>query len=547
MLTSTGRWVVLITACLALAPSPASACGGLFCDRPPQMPDAFGNPPPVQSGEEIVYGLESDGSLVMSVRIFYQGAAPEFSWILPVPATPAISLGTDTLFDAMTVGTTPAFVITDSHLTGTCAADPTCELGFRDAGAVAFSDASARDAGGGPTVELMSTLGPYETVVLSGGTGAEVQAWLTSHGYVVPSSAASLLDEYASHGSHFVALRLRGDASVDQIQPITLTMPTTSPCLPIRLTALATQPDLGITAFFLADGRAVSSNYSMLDPDWADRGLYDGTTSYFSYITRAADAAGGHAFATDYAGTTPTVSLELPSVLDLGSATDPAMLLQQLNARGYLRDPQILAVLADYLVPPDGMMPRAYYNCLLFAGACGAPSSFDPMGAVTAIDQTITAPRHDAQALTARHPYTTRLFTTLSADEMTLDPEFRLDSALPTVAATRGAVLTETCDSAHYRDEVGGFYTSERGLVFGTYPPQVHSGADAWCTRHGGVWHGAPGLDGGRYPDGGAAEPRVATGGAGCSVGASGSPTIWALVVLGLVLAHARRRRSRQA
>ncbi len=550
-----------LLASLVCAVPRASACGGLACDRPPMMPDAFGNPPPTQSGEEIVYGMESDGSLVMSVRIFYQGVAPDFAWILPVPATPVITLGTDSLFDTLRPSTTPYFTISRYEMTGTCAADPTCDrpdsgfLSFADAGA-ARSDA-ALDAGSGPTVELMSTLGPYEMVVLTGGTGAEVLTWLVDHSYVFPAEFGTLLDAYAMQGSHFVALRLRGDASIDQIQPVTLTMPGTSPCLPIRLTALATQPDLPITAWFLADARAVSSNFSMLDPDWADLGLYTGTTSYFSYATRQIDRAGGHAFVTDYAGSTPSGgSLELPDVLDLATSTDPGVFLRELSARGYLQDPHILAILADYLVPPAGVMARGYYNCLIFGassffdagvagGGCGVPDAFDPMGAVTAIDQTITQPRHEARALLARHPFTTRLFTTMSADEMTLDPEFRVDPALHEVPAAREASQTVTCDPGHYLDEAGGFYTTSRGVVFGAYPAQVHSGADAWCARHGLLWRGAPSMDGGRYPDGALAEPRIAAGGAGCSASGRGMPGVLGPLGLAwLAVLRVRRRRT---
>lgn len=543
----------------------ASACGGFFCDRGQTVPDAFGNPPPSQSGEDIVYGIESDGSLTMTVRIFYQGAAPEFAWILPVPVVPTISLGTDALFTTLDSNTRPFFYVGDQRIEGTCAADPVCiypDAGFRyyDA-AFAASDAGAAHDGGGVVVEMMSTLGPYETVVLTATSGAEVQSWLSMHGYLIPTEATPLLDAYAMTGSHFVALRLRGDATIDQIQPVTLTMAATSPCLPIRLTALATQPDLPITAYFLGDARAVSSNYSMLDLDYADLGLYQGSTSYASYVTRATDAAGGHAFATDYAGTTPTASLELPSILDLGTATDARTLLQQLQARGYLMEPQMLGILATYVVPPAGMMARAYYNCLIYGtgpfldagpGGCGDPMTFDPMGAVTAIDQAITQPRHDAQALLTRHPYTTRLYTTMSAAEMTLDPEFRLDSALHDVSNSHIATRVITCDSGHYLDEAGGHYLTSASVRFGAFAPQPHLSQSAWCARRGAMWtgdSGPPSLDAGHYPDGAVAmRPVTPTGGGGCSVTrtAHGGGAWLALALLAL-FAQARRRRSRQA
>ena len=550
---------------LLASPAPAEACGGFFCNRPRAVPDAFGNPPPVQAGEQIAYGIESDGSLQMSVRIFYQGAAPEFAWILPVPVLPTLSLGTDQLFAALDTPTQPYFRVHERSVVGQCIPNPYCGVGpdagvaYRDAGA---SDAAAAsDGSAGLTVELMSTLGPFETVVLAGGTGADVQAWLTSHHYVIPAESIPLLDAYASTGHHFVALRLRGDATVDQIQPITLTMPATSPCLPIRLTSFATQPDLPIIAFFLGDARAVSSNYSMLDPTWDDIGLWRGGTSYSSYVTRAVRAAGGHAFVTDYAGPTPTFSTpELASVLDLASETSPSRFLQQLNVRGYLHDPHILAILSQYLVPPAGMMSRAYYNCLVFGppfsfvdsgvGGCGTPTSYDPMAAANAIDLAVTQPLVAAHALLARHPFTTRLYTTMSAPDMTIDPEFRLDPALGAVPRQRGAVLVIECEYGHYDDEAGGYYSTDRGATL-AFAPTPHATAQSWCLSHGRGWSGGhdvvPSIDGGRYPDGAPRPPAVfaAGGGSGCAVGGSGSAGVWAIALV--LAAVARRPRVRSA
>ena len=44
-------------------PSPAAACGGFFCS----------NQPIDQSGENIVFSIEEDGSIEAHVQILYQG------------------------------------------------------------------------------------------------------------------------------------------------------------------------------------------------------------------------------------------------------------------------------------------------------------------------------------------------------------------------------------------------------------------------------------------------------------------------------------------
>jgi hypothetical protein len=100
------------------SPPTAHACGGFFCQTVPV----------VQSGEQIVYAVEDDGALTMSVRIAYQGEAPEFAWILPVPETPTLSLGTTALFDALEGATRPSFQSVDGGVEGTCRPPPECDF-----------------------------------------------------------------------------------------------------------------------------------------------------------------------------------------------------------------------------------------------------------------------------------------------------------------------------------------------------------------------------------------------------------------------------------
>ena len=73
--------IISINAMLATiwAPS-ASACGGFFCTNVPVDQDA----------ERIIFTQNRDGTVSAYVQIEYTGAAPDFSWILPLPeAIPA--------------------------------------------------------------------------------------------------------------------------------------------------------------------------------------------------------------------------------------------------------------------------------------------------------------------------------------------------------------------------------------------------------------------------------------------------------------------------
>ena len=193
--------LVLTSFTFCSMPDHALACGGFFCSQ------STGGLPIDQAGEDIAYILEGDGSLTMIVRIVYSGASTSFAWVVPVPVAPtSIEIGPDALFTQLAPATSPTFTSLSPTQEGVCA-EPSCTYPSygcgcflmaspsvrtpEDAG-VAFSDASARDAGG-VVVVSMETVGAYETVVLSSGSADELHMWLTDHGYDLPASAVPLI------------------------------------------------------------------------------------------------------------------------------------------------------------------------------------------------------------------------------------------------------------------------------------------------------------------------------------------------------------------
>lgn len=205
-------------------------------------------------------------------------------------------------------------------------------------------------------------------------------------------------------------------------------------------------------------------------------------------------------------------------------------------ANGYSADGQLLALLSRFIVPPAGLDPQSYYNCLATGGdGCGTPASFDPSGLVAAIDLAITQPRLDAQAMLDDHPYTTRLFTTMSAEEMTLDPEFVLDEGLDRLTNVHTAVLVTECDAEHFIGDAAQrlvLPSGENVLVTEARPSVTDA---AYCAGSGG-W-----IPGSRPPS-----TTPGGGGGGCSASAAPGPSshgAFSLVVLAGVLALALRRR----
>ena len=62
--------------------------------------------------------------------------------------------------------------------------------------------------------------------------------------------------------------RLADGEGLGAVQPVVLRIPGTEPCVPLRLTSIASEPVLSVTAIFLADTVVAPSNFSdaLLDP-----------------------------------------------------------------------------------------------------------------------------------------------------------------------------------------------------------------------------------------------------------------------------------------
>jgi hypothetical protein len=543
-------WLALALLGALAAPRPARACGGFF--QSVQVVD--------QAGETIVYALERDGTLTMAVQIDFEGESEDFAWILPVMAPPEIALGTEALFEGLRAATAPTF-IRSTRTDGVCRSYPQCVYadgapatsgcslnwgaggggggtwsgGYVDASGEpppwAATDAGAVPEDGGATVLSEEVVGPYDTVVLGASTAADVVEWLQDHDYEVPQSAIPLLEAYEGARQIFVAMRLSADREASQIRPIVLRMPTSDACLPIRLTAISTVPELPITAFFLADAPVVPLNYSHAEVDTRSLDFWQPGTSWERAVSRAVSELGGQAFVTEYAGATPALSLALPPIEDLASEPDPSELMVALRVRGYAEEPVLRELLERYLVPPEGMDARSYHDCLLrgrSTASCGEPLHFDPERLVAAIEAHIAVPRREAEALVHRHGRLTRLFTTSSADSMTLDPVFARDEGAPTVSNVHEAILVTRCSDQYYPEDAPEEWHLDGAVV----PWRAGSPADdaAYCRARG------------LYLAGTEPQPRARRGGCGCGVRGD-SALQWGSVILAALVILARRRR----
>ncbi|HMV68451.1 MAG TPA: DUF2330 domain-containing protein, partial [Myxococcota bacterium] len=434
-----------LMACLAV-PDVALACGGFFCSQVPID----------QSKERIVFEVDPASSTVEAhVQIYYTGAAAEFAWVVPTPGLPEIGLSVDALFDTVSTYTQPRYDLTYEY--------PGCAWRGDSADSGSVLDSGGRDdtdapSGGGVVIIDQTQVGPYDTVTLQASSDEALLTWLRSNDYDLPANLGPNLAPYVAAGSYFVALKLTNGRTAGDIAPIRLTWPGEVASIPLVLTAIAATPDMRLEAYVLGEHRAVPDNYLhvMVNDkaiDWLRHGA-----NYDAVITDAADEAGGQAFATDYAGSTAALRDTLWSPgrydLDLLRATDdPADYVSAMLSMGFPRSQQVQGLIRQFIPMPQaaidaGIREQWFYNCLDCYPRYTRLIDFDPAAFTAALQAAIVDPLEQINRMFYDHAWITRLTSSISPAEMTVDPLFVLNPDLPAVDNVHRATFVTDCETS---------------------------------------------------------------------------------------------------
>ncbi|HYO96766.1 MAG TPA: DUF2330 domain-containing protein [Polyangiaceae bacterium] len=430
-------------------PTDAQACGGFFCDS---------NQPINQAAERIIFAHNPDGTVTAVIQILYEGPAENFSWVLPISTVPTkeqgIGIASDLAFQRLQAATNPSYTLTTR-------VEGTCDQGFSRGDSASSGGSPGGNGigappvpGGAVVVEASGTVGPFEWTAISvteSSTDASDVAvqWLTDNGYDVAPGARGLLRPYLEEGLYLLALRLTKDADTGSIRPIKLTYAAEKPMIPIKLTAVAANADMGVMTWILSSGRAVPSNYNALELNEARINWFNPTINYNDVVTAAADESGGQGFVTEFAG--PSASLGKP----VWSASDE---LQWANFKATRFDNfrNILDASQSQWGTWDGFWDALRTSVVLPAEVAAADFQlcpgcyadrvqFSPTQYIAALETNVIAPVRDVQKLLDDHAYTTRFYTTLSADEMTIDPAFTFNVQLPDVSNQHTAERVIEC------------------------------------------------------------------------------------------------------
>ncbi|RME49753.1 MAG: DUF2330 domain-containing protein, partial [Deltaproteobacteria bacterium] len=138
-------------------------------------------------------------------------------------------------------------------------------------------------------------------------------SWLQENGYRITEPMIPVVRLYVEEKMFFFAMRLQPEKEVSDITPIVLEYMAKAPMIPLRLTAVAAEPEMSFVVWVLGAGRYVPENYGTITIG-DDELIYDperGTHNYFETVSRKVDEAGGRAFLTEYAHGTSEVIRQL--------------------------------------------------------------------------------------------------------------------------------------------------------------------------------------------------------------------------------------------
>jgi hypothetical protein len=449
----------MLSAILASS-TPASACGGFFCAA---------TQPVNQAAERIVFAENGNGTVTAIIQIQYEGPSENFSWLLPISSVPMgdeIAVASDLAFQRLQSATNPQYTLT-TRVEGTCRSDGPVgaggtSSGFPIGGAPGSAGGGGTGSGGGVMVEASGVVGAFEWTVISLSEDLPEPAdaaieWLEDNDYDVPTGAGALLGPYLADGMFLLALRLTKGSDTGSIRPIVLTYDATRPMIPVKLTAVAANEDMGVMTWVLGGARAVPQNYLSLELNEARINWFNAASNYNDVVTAAANEGDGRGFVTEFSGATSTLANAVWSAFDesvwetyrtgvYGSFQElfDASFAQWGAWDGYWDAVRTAITL------PNGL---AFEDFKLCPNCYSGEIEVMPAAFVSALEKNVIEPVRRVQTLIDGLPQVTRLYTTMSAEEMVVDPLFTFNPDLPDVDNIHTAERVIECNSAVYQFE----------------------------------------------------------------------------------------------
>jgi hypothetical protein len=290
----------------------------------------------------------------------------------------------------------------------------------------------------------MGSVGPYDYTTIAVDPSLDEKAdvainWFKDNGYDLSGVDADVLGPYLEDGLNLLAFKLTKTAQdvTGTIRPVMLTYESKMVTVPIRPTAVAAQDDMGIRVWVSANRQAVSVNYKTLILNEALINWFNYQSNYNQVVTEAANQAGGQGFVTELAGASGKYD-------QLIWSKDDQMNWEAMQNMQFADGIDAIWAANSYYNGWEGWKDAIEMAVELPQGVnindfARDPNSYKGMAHVDAqeffalLSEKVIEPVVKTQELLTSMPYLTRMFSTMSADEMTLDPVFGYNSDLADV------------------------------------------------------------------------------------------------------------------
>jgi hypothetical protein len=462
-----------------------------------------------QTAEEIVFVDNPDSTVTAIVQIKYVGPSQKFAWVIPMPGRPTVGVSSSTVFQRLDAATAPQYWV-EVAVEGLCMQRHYPEAAFgADSGKGGAP--SAPDTTAAPVVRIdQGSVGPYDYVTImvdpTLGDPAKVATdWFTTNGYDLTRFDSKVLSPYLRDGFNLLAFKLTKGTDVGAIRPVILTYESKQPMIPIRPTSVAAHDHMGIQVWVIGPSQAVPDNYNSLVInealiDWLTGRKYVAGTlpaggvgpsgpyvskpsNYDAVVTTAANEAGGQGFVTELGGPASQYRNKVWSSLD---AQELPMISSQSYADGI--DAVFAAnrhfggwdgwkdAIQGATTLPDGVTIDEFgRNPDHYRGV----AKVDTTRFFQLLDERVVKPVADTAAMLYKAPYLTRLYSTMSSGEMTVDPAFNYNSDLAQVSNIHVAKQFIQCSpKLNERDAPWRIKLPQGGVVVG-------KGSDRWPVAAG--------------------------------------------------------------
>lgn len=454
-----------------------------------------------QSAEKIIFVDNPDATVTAIIQVKYAGPSRKFVWVIPMPGHPTVGFSSNTVFQRLDAATAPQYWV-EVSLEGTCKQQEIPDAAV-DAGSGTYDKygaPSAVDPTDAPVVMIdQGSVGPYDFVNVRidpklSDPAKVATDWFTTNGYDVTSVDSKVLGPYLREGLNLLAFKLTKGTDVGAIRPVILTYESKLPIIPIKPTSVAAQNDMGIQVWVIGPSQAVPDNYKSLvindaRIDWLSGAKFVAGTlptggvgpfgsevekprNYDAVVTAAANEAGGQGFVTELGGPASQYRDKVWSSLD-------DQRFEAMSSQHYADGVDAIAAAKAAFGGWDGWKDAIEGATTIPAGVTidelirnpdryRSAAKVDTTKFFRLLHEKVLKPVADTAALLYRAPYLTRLYSTMSSHEMTVDPAFNYNFDLAQISNVHVAKQTIQCSPAlHQHDAPWRMKLPEGGELVG--------------------------------------------------------------------------------